>query len=416
MPPHTARARFAIALTGRSARPFAGPPLQLRGEAVDEEEEEEEEGPSEAEKYPLLGVSDSELTPEELVAKRRQKLLRGGELARARAREAKACAAAAEAQAAAELAQRFEEAPEQVLGELRAQRLAVLQRVEARRARRFGGAAQQHPRHAAGAAAPPVPLPRRGGEAQRERMRLMAEAMGDDTAAGGGGGRKRKGGVPADEAEDDDFGANDDDWLVYRAMEREGQSDSDAEHADDAALARLRHTLHELAPEEASEDEDDAAFVTDGGAVGGGAAEWNRAETHQVWLTTERVRAPELLFSPELAGCASCGLGEAVAVALRRAPQHVRLALLAGGLPLVLTGGCALLPGLAQRLQAQVTSQQPPGAAMRVLVSQSPQLDAWRGAAARAVDVLGSAAAMTRDQWQEEGAAGLRRRPSIAYV
>jgi actin-related protein 5 len=77
----------------------------------------------------------------------------------------------------------------------------------------------------------------------------------------------------------------------------------------------------------------------------------------------ERIRAPELLFQPTLAGIDQAGLAEAIAVALQRAPADAHARLRAG--PLLLTGGGAALAGLAARLQAELVTMGEPGKAMQ---------------------------------------------------
>jgi actin-related protein len=362
---------------------------KLRGGA-DDEGEEEAPPPApvdDAVKYPLLNVPDSELSAEDLKAKRRQRLLKGGEEARVRARAAKAAAAAAEAAEADAAAQRFAADPDAFLAELRASRAEVERRVEARKARKLGVAAPVRrggcvPHHSACcahvahahrimltacllASALSLSLHR---EAQRERMRLMAEAAAEEAPAGGPGGKKRK----KDGACGDTFGARDEDWLVYRQMERDGGSDSEAERADDASLAKLTARLAEFGGDAAQPGGGAGAGGAggDGGdASGAGAArvdapwwEPNSAEAHQMWLGVERIRAPEILFQPSMIGLDQAGLAEAVVVALRRAPRDARAPLAAA--PLLLTGGGAALAGLQARLQAELMATSPAGRAM----------------------------------------------------
>ena len=416
--------RAALAATSARLR-------RLRGdEGGGEGEEGEEAAPAAVDdsvKYPLLAVPDAELDAEQLRAKRRQRLLKGGEEARARARAAKAAAAAAEAAEAAAEAARFAAQPDAVLAELRGARADIERRVEARKARRLGGSAA-----AAGA-------PRRGGEAQRERMRLMAAAAGAELpAAGGPGGKRRRGGGGGDE--DDTFGADDADWDVYRRIDRDG-SDSEAERADDAALAKV---CARLAAFEAQRREEGLDVGGEGLASEAQLApelDWNTAEAHQIWLGVERIRAPEILFQPAaLAGIDQAGLAEAIAVALQRAPSDARARLRAA--PLLLTGGGAAMAGMAARLQAELVAICEPGNAMRgaalaccffqrasilscflsillstvVLSSDTPWLDAWRGASLCAAAALTSPAATTAAEWAEGGASGLRRKPPLRYA
>jgi actin-related protein 5 len=253
----------------------------------------------------------------------------------------------------------------------------------------------------------------------------MAQAIG----AGGDeapteGRRKRKAVAREEEESEEDpgFGDDEEDWQLYRDMD--GGSDSEADRqrtADEAALAKLRAQLAAFAPgEEEEEEEDEWALVDSAAAAQAHDAEaiarWNTPEAHQMLLTVERIRAPELLFQPSMCGLNTVGVAEAVAVALRRSSPELRAALLAGSMPLVLTGGCAVLQGCAARLQAEVTSNQPVGQAMRVHVSGNrPWEDAWRGAACTAAAVLRSPAAVTRAQWMEEGASRVTHRHGVTF-
>ena len=395
---------------------------QLRGESVEDLDIGDEEPPEEV-KYPLLHVPDEELTEEQIKDKRRQRLLHAGEAARARAREAKAAAAAAEAEAQAALEARWEEDPEGTIAELKSQRAALQQRLQARRSSKHASGGDAKPgRHAGGNV-----LSRRGGEATRQRIRLMAQAIGaggDEAPAEGR--RKRKAAARNEEESDEDpgFGDQEADWQLYRDMD--GGSDSEADRqrtADEAALAKVRAQLAAFAPGEADEEEeeeDEWALVDSAAAAQAYDAEaiarWNTPEAHQMLLTAERIRAPELLFQPSMCGLTTVGVAEAVAVALRRSSPELRAALLVGSMPLVLTGGCAVLQGCAARLQAEVMSNQPVGQAMRVHVSGSrPWEDAWRGAARTAAAVLRSPAAVTRAQWMDEGAARVTHRHGVTF-
>jgi len=379
---------------------------RLRGESDLPEPPPDPDAPSEAnwpQRFPLIGVPDEQLDEEGLKAKRRQKLMRGGEVARARAREARAAAERDAAQQQAALLQRFTEQPQAVLRELRAARAAIQARAEARRARRLGAAS-------AGG---------RRGDAQRERMRLMAHAAG----AGGGeapaGKRAKKAGAGAGAGSDSEagFGDDDADWQVYRQMAGADASDSEAERGDAAALAAVGAQLACLGCESGEgEEEEEEEEEEAGGAPGADAADWNTDEAHQISLTTERFRAPELLFQPTaIGGLAHCGLAEALTVLLRRAPAELAGALRpAGGAPLLLSGGCVRLAGLRARMETETQALCPPGAAFRLISSATPELDAWRGASARAAAGL-ARVCTSRAQWAEEGPRRLARRAAATF-
>lgn len=67
------------------------------------------------------------------------------------------------------------------------------------------------------------------------------------------------------------------------------------------------------------------------------------AEDYQISLSVDRVRVPELLLQPSLAGIDQAGLAELVMACLKRLQPHVAEACAQGGL--LLTGGNAMYPG-----------------------------------------------------------------------
>lgn len=92
----------------------------------------------------------------------------------------------------------------------------------------------------------------------------------------------------------------------------------------------------------------------------------------------ERVAVPECLLRPSDMGLAQMGLAEGVLHCAARVapplrPQLSRLVLLGGG--------CAQLPGLADRLEADLRAALPEDEPLRVVCPAQPQYSAWRGAA-----------------------------------
>ncbi len=108
---------------------------------------------------------------------------------------------------------------------------------------------------------------------------------------------------------------------------------------------------------------------------------------------------PELLFRPADIGLAQGGLAELVAEAVAACDPALQPLLLAN---VVLTGGNARLPNLRARLLRELRPLAPAHCAVRVTVAAdgAPELAGWRGAAA----VCGAAPAVTRAQYDEEGA------------
>ena len=261
----------------------------------------------------------------------------------------------------------------------------------------------------------------------------MAEAAGsgggDAPASAAAGGKRARGKAGGGSDEEPGFGDDDADWAVYRQMAGADASDSEAERADAVALAAVGAQLAGLGADsdEDEEDEeveeeggdDEARATTWGGAGGAGdPLDWNSDESHQITLSTERFRPPELLFQPAAIGGVrdQCGLAEALAALLRRAPADAAAALRARA-PTLLSGGCARLPGMAARLAAEAMQLSPPGGGFDVFASPggTPELDAWRGAAARAAAGLSAAQTTSRAQWEEEGPRRLARRAAATW-
>eukprot|EP00271_Cylindrocystis_brebissonii_P001371 TRINITY_DN11644_c0_g1_i1.p1 TRINITY_DN11644_c0_g1~~TRINITY_DN11644_c0_g1_i1.p1 ORF type:complete len:233 (-),score=50.82 TRINITY_DN11644_c0_g1_i1:231-929(-) len=222
--------------------------------------------------------------------------------------------------------------------------------------------------------------------AKRERMKLLTAAAFD----------KGKG--------EDSFGANDADWQMYNKMAgKEVENEEDEE--EEAELNRIGSRLQELDPSFRLS----TAFAAAGGEAPGIAAPRppRRAteEDYQVSLRVERVRAAEVLFSPSMIAIDQAGLGELLTVALRRTPDELRARVAAGNV--FVTGGNVLLPGLLERVRAEVTKTRPLGSRISVVPSWEPARDAWRGAAMAAKRP--KCPFMTKHEYEEEGGERLKR-------
>eukprot|EP00727_Mastigamoeba_balamuthi_P010678 m51a1_g6232 hypothetical protein (522) ;mRNA; f:267359-269803 len=116
---------------------------------------------------------------------------------------------------------------------------------------------------------------------------------------------------------------------------------------------------------------------------------------------TERSRAGEVLFQPSLAGCPQVGLAEAVALSLAKFNPDTQFTM---AQTVFLTGGNCLLPGLSERLHAELTSLLPEGTPVRVVMAKDPLLDSWKGAAQFASDPrFAGDSSLTRAKYLEMG-------------
>ncbi|KXJ07690.1 Actin-related protein 5 [Exaiptasia diaphana] len=98
-------------------------------------------------------------------------------------------------------------------------------------------------------------------------------------------------------SKEDTFGQNDEDWMVYRAINKDaGDSDSEKEQEE---LTELENLLKKHDKEFARNEE------SKGGPV-------DLAEYHQLHLGVERIRVPEILFEPAMVGLEQAGITDTI--------------------------------------------------------------------------------------------------------
>ncbi|XP_028295953.1 uncharacterized protein LOC114457963 isoform X5 [Gouania willdenowi] len=121
-----------------------------------------------------------------------------------------------------------------------------------------------------------------------------------------------------------------------------------------------------------------------------------------VTLGTERFRAPEILFKPELIGRDHYGLHVGIFKSILGSDIDLRRCFLGN---LVLSGGNTLLPGLPERLQAEIRSLLPADMASAVKVSSPTNRDfsVWCGGAVLASLSGFSSAWISQEEYEEYG-------------
>lgn len=316
----------------------------------------------------LISMSDSELSAAELKRKRHIRALRLAAEARGRAKRAKEAERAEAQRKEAEKQRAKEEQPKEYLKNLRTERETLADKIKKRKAAKEAGSDRR-------------------SQAARERMRLLAQHAGNKAGAdepgkgrgrgkgkgrgkGRGKGKGRGGRGKKNDEEDDDFGWNDSDWEVYRSMRVGAESDSEDNSADERKrLEAVRDEITEMAPEEMdptlSRPEGVALLYEDNKYI------------DEFAVTVDRIRTPELIFQPTLAGVEQCGLMEALKLAVcdrRAVVQEV-----------FLTGGVAQTRGLKERvcleLRRMFPSEWGDEIVKGVHVAGDASLDAWKGAA-----------------------------------
>ncbi|KAM4692331.1 actin-related protein 5 [Rhinophrynus dorsalis] len=130
-------------------------------------------------------------------------------------------------------------------------------------------------------------------------------------------------------------------------------------------------------------------------------AMFNMAEYHQMYLGTERIRVPEILFQPSLIGEDQAGLAETMHYILERYPQEVQQELVQN---VFLTGGNVMYPGIKGRMEKELLQMRPFGSSFQVSLASHPVLDSWHGAANWALQNLESEEGwISRKEYEEMG-------------
>ncbi|PGH11956.1 hypothetical protein AJ80_06922 [Polytolypa hystricis UAMH7299] len=339
---------------------------------------EEPEEPPEEVTFPLLDVPDEELDEAGLKEKRHQRLMKSNHEARQRAKAEKEREKARVEEEERLDREKRENNFDEWIEERRHARESVVQKIKERDRLK-------------------ADLGNRKSLASQMRMKTLANLAAD------GPKKRRRGG------EDDTFGADDADWGVYRTVATGDGSDDDEEEDLAGTLKTLEAQLLEHDPEftenhtlEAQTDWRQSLihmFLR---------GPWpfdpeSQREAHQLHLNVERIRVPEVLFQPSIAGLDQAGIVEIAAdiVMQRFSNPDDRSRLLRD---VFLTGGNSMFRSFDERLRDELRVVLPVDSNLVVRRAADPVLDAWKGAAKWAGNkgdlVAGS---VTRQEFLEKG-------------
>ncbi|KAL9939035.1 hypothetical protein V8E36_001848 [Tilletia maclaganii] len=353
--------------------------------------EEEVKVPS----FPLVEVPDHQLDEEGVKEKRRQRLMKAGYDARMRIKAAKDEVARVEE----EERRRDED-----------QRMNAFEKWQERKRSEYEDAIDRIKERKRNQEM----LSDRKSLVAQQRMKAitsMASEAGMGAAGGAGGGapsKKRRRG-----ADDDGFGMDDADWHIYRDVH--GQDDEEDEEEEKANLAAIEAALLKYDPGFTADDtfaarEERKTHLTSTFLRGHWPAPWNpddMAQVHQLHLNVERIRVPEVLFQPSLAGVDQAGLDELCAHVLRNLERPVAERLAKN---IFVTGQHTLYPGFDERLLASIRATQPVGTPLGLRRAANVRFDPWRGMSrwARECREEMLAAQITRAEYEEKGAEWFR--------
>lgn len=348
---------------------------KARNKDVGDVEEEQQEEPT----FPLLEVPDDQLDEEGIKQKRQQRLMKSNYDARQRAKIEKEKEKARLANEQRLDDERREADPENWIEERRIARQAIIQKMKDRERLK-------------------AELGNRKSLANQMRMKSIANLASDNPTK-----KRRRGG-----ADDDTFGADDADWGVYRTIATgEGSDDEEEEDLNknlkDIEMQLLKHdpNFTEDSTREAQTDWTKSilhAFLH-------GPYPYDsesQKEVNQIHLNVERIRVPEVVFQPTIAGLDQAGIVEIASNILteRLADSPYRDDVLKD---IFLTGGNTLFQGFEDRLRKELRAVLPAEQTIQVRGAKDRVLDAWRGAATWAAKKESRANFITRAEFMEKG-------------
>ncbi|VVT54363.1 uncharacterized protein SAPINGB_P004038 [Magnusiomyces paraingens] len=346
----------------------------------------EDDTPAEPPSFPLLDIPDDQLDAEQIKEKRKQRLLKANYDARMRAKEEKQRELERQAEEELKNAEWRERDLDGWIAHHREERGKLVDSIKEKQRLK-------------------AQLQDRKSLASQNRMKNIAALMSDS-----GRSKRRRGGGAQDDDADDNFGADDNDWAVYQDLGND--SSGEEEEGKQKEIKRLEALLLEHDPNFTAEDTREAELDWRKSVVhlflhGPRAFDPDSIEQqHRVVLNVERIRVPEVLFQPSIAGVDQASVTEIVDdLLLRRLDSETRereastLVLQ----DIFLTGGQAHFKNFDERLQTDLQCVLPTGAPLKVRRARDPMLDAWRGMALFATTADRSKVFFTREQYLEMG-------------
>ncbi|KAG9310323.1 hypothetical protein JVU11DRAFT_9447 [Chiua virens] len=335
--------------------------------------------PVEEPNFNLVDVPDAELDEEGIKEKKKQKLMKAGWEARARARREKEKEReekeAEEKRDEEERENNFEE----WASRLRREQEALMSKMKERGRRKAA-------------------LADRKSAAAQARMKNIASLAADDRVSK----KKRKAGA------EDMFGADDEDWAIYRKINTATASSDEEE--DYNQLQIIESKLLQYDPTFTTQHTH-ASLTSQRSALLSvfrpQYEEGDIAGHSRIHLNTERWRVCETFFSPGMAGVDSAGVGEVLQSVLARFSEAEKRRLVKH---VFLTGGPSQLPGLRDRVYDTLRPILPTDIEIGNLMrAADPMVDAWHGMAAFANTEEFKQVGITREEYDECGGERIKR-------
>merc|ERR1719322_1837591 len=110
-----------------------------------------------------------------------------------------------------------------------------------------------------------------------------------------------------------------------------------------------------------------------------------------ITIGNERFRAPEALFQPSFLGMEAAGIHETCYNSIMKCDVDIRKDLYANT---VLSGGTTMFPGIADRMQKEITALAPPTMKIKIIAPPERKYSVWIGGAMILIFIVGGARAV----------------------
>ena len=283
--------------------------------------------------YSLLEVPDTELSPDQIKEKRRVRLIKATSDARLRMKEQK------------EAEQRKLDEEQELDDLMRANDFEAWKRVKFDERSRLSDLIKTIQKE-------------RTELASRKSSGKRLRAIIKDTFTGE---------AADDSGEDDGFGLDDSDWNIYRSREAEEEDLNSRVESLTSQLLKVESQLETHAKGELIN-------------VLEREAEMNKTILDKLiydsppgcfYMGIERIRIPEIFFQPSIIGMEQAGLIEVLSNIIKKEPSE-------SAINLYLTGGLAMLEGLKERIQKDLSANLPEFTSLSI-TKIGDELSAWMG-------------------------------------
>ncbi|MBE9185273.1 actin, cytoplasmic 2 [Microcoleus sp. LEGE 07076] len=128
-----------------------------------------------------------------------------------------------------------------------------------------------------------------------------------------------------------------------------------------------------------------------------------------ITIGNERFRCPETLFQPEFIGMESAGIHETLYKSIMKCDVDIRKDIYAN---IVLSGGTTMFPGIADRMQKEVSALAPPNIKIKIIAPPDRKYSTWIGGSILASLSTFEQMWITKQEYDESGPSVVHRKCS----